>query len=145
MPSQGNSERLPGGDLFVGWGRIGRFSEFSADGKLLFDATLPPGYDSYRAYRFPWTGDPSTSPTASARRDGPDTVVDASWNGATDVASWQILAGPDPGALKPIASIAWDGLDTTVPLRTRANWVAIAAEDAGGHTVGSSAPVRVAS
>jgi hypothetical protein len=143
-PSQGNSERLPGGDLFVGWGRIGRFSEFSADGKLLFDATLPRGYDSYRAYRFPWTGAPSTSPTVAARRDGPDTVVDASWNGATDVARWQILAGPDPGALKPVASVAWNGLDTTVPVRTRASWVAIAAEDAGGHTVGSSAPVHVA-
>ena len=66
VPSQGSSERLPNGNLFVGWGRLGRFSEFGADERLLFDATLPPGYDSYRAYRFPWTGQPTTPPTASA-------------------------------------------------------------------------------
>jgi Arylsulfotransferase (ASST) len=143
VPSQGNSERLPGGDLFVGWGRLGRFSEFSPDGRLLFDATLPPGYDSYRAYRFPWTGHPTTGPTASARRDGPDTEVDANWNGATNVASWRILAGPSPGALKPVGTVAWNGLDTGARVRTNAKWVEVAAEDATGRTVGSSAPVRV--
>jgi hypothetical protein len=144
VPSQGNSERLPNGDLFVGWGRLGRFSEFSPDGRLLFDARLTPGYDSYRAFRFPWSGNPTTSPTAAAKRDGTDTIVDAIWNGATDVARWRVLAGPDPGALEPAGSVAWDGLDTKALVSTSAKWVAVAAEDAAGHTVGSSAPVRVA-
>jgi len=51
--SQGNAQALPNGDTFVGWGQLGRVSEFDPDGKLLFDATLPAGYDTYRAYRFP--------------------------------------------------------------------------------------------
>ena len=143
-PSQGNSQRLPGGDLFVGWGRLGRISEFSADGRLLFDATLPPGYDTYRAYRFPWTGQPSSSPTASARRDGLDVAVDATWNGATDIARWGVLAGAGRGTLKPAGSFAWSGLDTTAHIETRATWVAVTAEDADGRTVAGSAPVRVA-
>ena len=143
VPSQGSSERLPNGNLFVGWGRLGRFSEFGADERLLFDATLPPGYDSYRAYRFSWTGQPTTPPTASAHRDGPDIAVDASWNGATGVARWRILAGPDPGALEPVGSVAWNGLETSALAATHANWVAVAAEDRSGHTLAASAPVRV--
>ncbi|GAA3526570.1 hypothetical protein GCM10022222_06950 [Amycolatopsis ultiminotia] len=51
-PSQGNSQALPNGDTFVGWGQLGRVSEFGPDGRLRFDATLPAGYDTYRAYRF---------------------------------------------------------------------------------------------
>jgi hypothetical protein len=143
VPSQGNSQRLPDGNLFVGWGRLGRFSEFSADGKLRFDATLPPGYDSYRAYRVAWSADPTSRPTVSAHHDRPDTVVDATWNGATDVARWRIFSGPDRGALKPVDLVPWSGLDTTARVRTSADWVAVAAEDGAGHIVGRSAPVRV--
>jgi Arylsulfotransferase (ASST) len=143
-PSQGNSQRLPGGDVFVGWGRLGRLSEFSHDGRLLFDATLPPGYDSYRTYRFPWDGSPSSSPTVSARRDGPAVAVDAIWNGATDVVRWRVLAGPDGAELRPAGAFAWSGLDTTAHIQTPAAWVAVAAEDASGRTVGRSAAVRVA-
>jgi Arylsulfotransferase (ASST) len=144
-PSQGNSEQMPNGDLFVGWGRLGRYSEFGPDGKLKLDAIFPPGYDSYRAYRFPWNGHPTTRPVAAARHDGSDTTIDAFWNGATDVARWRILAGPAPGSLEPIGSIGWNGLDTTARVRTDAKWVQVAAENEAGVTVGSSAPARVTS
>jgi hypothetical protein len=144
VPSQGNSEQLPDGDLLVGWGRLGRFSEFGPNGKLLLDAVFPPGYDTYRAYRFPWTGHPSTRPAAAAHRDGPDTAIQAFWNGATDVARWRILAGPEPGALKPVASVPWNGLDTRTRIPRHAAWVAALAEDTAGHTVARSAPVQVA-
>jgi hypothetical protein len=143
-PSQGNSERMPNGDLFVGWGRLGRYSEFAPDGRLLLDAVFPPGYDTYRAYRFPWNAKPLTRPDVGARRDGPDTTVDAFWNGATGVSRWRILAGASPTSLDPVGSIQWNGLDTTARVRTDAKWVAVAAEDAAGNTVGTSAPARVA-
>jgi Arylsulfotransferase (ASST) len=55
--SQGSAQLLDNGDTFVGWGEPGRFSEFDANGRLIFDATLPKGYDSYRAYRFRWPPD----------------------------------------------------------------------------------------
>jgi hypothetical protein len=146
VPSQGNSERLSNGDLFVGWGRVGSFSELAPDGRLLLDAKLPPAYDTYRAYRFPWTGHPTTRPAVAARRDSPGrTTIDAVWNGATDVARWRILAGPQPRLLRPVAAVAWRGLGTTTTAATRAKYVAASAEDALGHTIGSSTPVRVAS
>jgi Arylsulfotransferase (ASST) len=146
VPSQGDSERLSNGDLFVGWGRLRRLSEFAPDGRLLFDARLPPGYDTYRAYCFPWTGHPTTRPAVAARRERPRrTTVDAAWNGASDVARWRILAGPGPRSLRPVATVAWKGLETAASVATRAKYVSVSAEDALGHTVGRSGPVRVAS
>jgi hypothetical protein len=53
-PSQGNAQTTRNGDLFVGWGALPYFSEFSSSGELLFDARLPDGVNSYRAYRLPW-------------------------------------------------------------------------------------------
>jgi hypothetical protein len=46
--SQGNAQALDRGHTFVGWGATGRFSEFDADGNLLFDATVPPTGASHR-------------------------------------------------------------------------------------------------
>jgi hypothetical protein len=141
-PSQGNSEMV-GRNLFVGWGRLGRYSEFAPDGKLLLDAVFPPGYDTYRAYCFPWHGDPSTQPAAAAHRDGRDTDVQAFWNGATNVARWRILIGPDRASLHPLESVPWSGLDTKVRLPDHPHWLAVAAQDAAGRTVGESAAVPV--
>ncbi len=52
--SQGNAQLLKGGGEFVGWGILPYFSEFSPSGQLLFNAELPAGVNSYRAYRLPW-------------------------------------------------------------------------------------------
>lgn len=54
VSSQGNGQTLPGGDLVVGWGAQPYVSEFSPSDKLLFNAELPSGVNSYRAYRFNW-------------------------------------------------------------------------------------------
>jgi hypothetical protein len=50
----GNAQTTPGGDLFVGWGGLPYISEFSPSGKLLFNAKLPAGVSTYRAYLLPW-------------------------------------------------------------------------------------------
>ncbi len=55
-PSQGNGQTLRDGDLFVGWGSLPFFSEFSRSGNLLFNAEFPAGVNTYRAYRLPWPG-----------------------------------------------------------------------------------------
>jgi Arylsulfotransferase (ASST) len=56
-PSQGNAELLRGGGLFVGWGSLPYFSQFSANGTLIFNAEFPAGVNTYRAYRLPWHPD----------------------------------------------------------------------------------------
>ncbi len=84
----GNVQQLPGTNVFVGWGAAGAFSEFSASGELLFDASIGNGDVSYRALRFPWVGrarrHEPTVVAAASNGDGTMTVY-ASWNGATEV------------------------------------------------------------
>ena len=52
--SQGNAQTARNGDLFVGWGALPYFSEFSPSGQLEFNAEFPAGVNTYRAYRLPW-------------------------------------------------------------------------------------------
>jgi hypothetical protein len=142
--SQGNSQTLENGDTFVGWGQVGRFSEFGGDGALLFDASVPINYDTYRAYRFSWRGHPTAPPIAAARRNGDGTTtVHAVWNGATDVVRWYVVAGARPHDLWPLASAEWNGLDTAITVTTSARYVAVVGQDAGGGLIGRSAATIV--
>ena len=50
----GSAQTTKNGDLFVSWGGLSFFSEFSPSGQLLFNAELPIGVGTYRAYRLPW-------------------------------------------------------------------------------------------
>jgi len=50
----GSAQTTKNGDLFVSWGGLSYFSEFSPSGKLLFNAELSDGGGTYRAYRLPW-------------------------------------------------------------------------------------------
>jgi hypothetical protein len=143
--SQGNSQALPWGHTFVGWGATGRFSEFSPRGELLFDAQVPAGYDDYRAYRAEWHGKPLTKPTASVTHDEDGTPrVHAIWNGATEVARWYVIGGADSRRLWPLASGAWDGLDTAIAIGGAPNYVAVVAQDARGRIIGRSEPIALA-
>ncbi|HYA44693.1 MAG TPA: arylsulfotransferase family protein [Acidimicrobiales bacterium] len=54
VPAEGNAQTTRNGDLFVGWGALPYISEFSPSGRLLFNAELPAGVSTYRAYRLPW-------------------------------------------------------------------------------------------
>ena len=54
--AEGNAQTLDNGNIFVDWGIIGRYSEFSSAGQLLLDSVMAQGYSSYRGYRFQWTG-----------------------------------------------------------------------------------------
>ena len=103
--TQGNVQVLPNGNVFVGWGSEPSYSEFGPDGKLLYDASFPSQVESYRAFRFPWKGQPEDRPAVVAEA-GPDDMVTlhVSWNGATEVDTWQVLAGGDPDKLEPAGS-----------------------------------------
>src|SRR5207244_5729082 len=114
--SQGNMQTLANGDVVIGWGGIPSVSELTPGGELLFDAHLPPGTSSYRAFRFPWSGRPLSAPSASARvlATEDQTAVFVSWNGATDVAFWRVLAGPDSGSLTPQATAPDAAFESTI-------------------------------
>ena len=133
---EGGSQDLPNGNTIVSWGSAGRVSEFTADGSLVLDATLPPRHSTYRAYRFPWDGRPLTAPTATV--DG--ATVHAVWNGATGVARWRVLAGPSPTGLKRLAEAAWNGLDTAIAMPSGAapSYVEVQALDSCNRIIDAS-------
>jgi hypothetical protein len=141
--SQGNLQSLPGGDLFMGWGSEPYFSEFNAAGTLLFDAHMRGSYQSYRSYRFAWTGAPAQPPSvavAAATKTAPTTVY-ASWNGDTRTAFWRVLAGPSAQALSAVAGAPRSGFETAIGLPARQPFVAVQALDGTGNVLATSTPV----
>jgi hypothetical protein len=139
--AEGNVEHLTNGDWFIGWGQEGFFSELDAAGKEIYTAHLPWDCYSYRAYRFPWSGQPRTRPAlaAAAEADGAWNVY-ASWNGATTVAAWQLLAGTSATALHAAATAARTGFETKLSLAAGSSdhFVAVQALDANGLVLATS-------
>ena len=72
------------------------------------------------------------------------TVAYASWNGATDVASWRVLAGPSPSSLAPVATSPRTGFETAIPLpgATAPGYAQVQALDGSGAVIGVSAAVK---
>ena len=141
--TQGNVQVLPNGNVFVGWGSEPVFSEFSRDGELLFDANFPTEVESYRAFRFPWKGQPQ-APPAIVAESGPDDDITlyVSWNGATEVATWQVLAGSSPDELKPAGSAPRKSFETAIITSTDEPYVAVQAKDSSGKVLGTSRAIQ---
>jgi Arylsulfotransferase (ASST) len=142
--SQGSVQVLPNGNVFVGWGDTPYWTEFDRAGTVVFDATFPAAKQSYRVFRFPWVGRPTELPAIAAVDDlaGGATVY-ASWNGATEVASWEVLAGPSASGLASVARAARSGFETVIPLASRPAVVAVRALGSDGRSLGESATVTV--
>jgi Arylsulfotransferase (ASST) len=141
--TQGNRQVLANGNVFMGWGQQPFFSEFTKTGKLLLSVRFPDPDESYRAYRYAWTGHPGGRPTAAARVTGRRTRVYASWNGATRVAAWRILAGPSSRKLKVVAKrVTRGGFETAKTIKSGGPIVKVQALDAKGHVIGTSRAVR---
>lgn len=139
---EGNVQELPGGDDFVGWGQPPYFTEFDSRGREVFDARFVGATDSYRAYRFDWSGTPVTLPAAAVRHQRLRTTVYTSWNGATSVASWRVLAGPAMNSLKPVVTGRKTAFETGLRLAHPYHYVSVQALDPHRHVLGSSKPIK---
>jgi Arylsulfotransferase (ASST) len=139
--SQANFQMLPNSDAFVGWGSVPYFSEFSPSGQLLFDAHLVGANESYRGYLLDWSATPTNPPAFAATPVGKSAVtVFASWNGATGVAAWNVLAGAAPGQLARVATAPRSGFETAIRASAAGQYVAVQALDGGGRVLGTSPP-----
>ncbi len=142
--SQGSVQLLERGNVFIGWGETPRVSEFDARGRLLFDALLGDQYQSYRAFRLPWRALPAEAPAIAADGAGPTRTIYASWNGATDVRAWQLLAGAREGELHAYAPVPARGFESALAPPQRSGPVfAVRALSAHGAPLGQSPAVRL--
>jgi hypothetical protein len=116
---EGSEQVLGDGNDFVGWGQQPYFTEFSASGAEIFDAHFVSPTSSYRAYRFPWSAQPPTTPAIAVRTGADGTItVYGSWNGATDVTGWRALVGDRSDALTALHTVPVHGFETGVPLQS---------------------------
>lgn len=141
--SEGSAQQLAAGNVFVGFGSTPFFSEFSASGKLVFDARLPTDDGSYRVFRFPWSATPRTRPDVVVRRTSPTRVsVYASWNGATTVARWRVFTAAGRASRTAARESLDRGFETRIDLRSAANTFAVAAVSSTGQVLATSRVVR---
>jgi Arylsulfotransferase (ASST) len=139
---EGSVEPMANGDDFIGWGGLPNITEFNSRGRPVFDARFVGQNSSYRAFRFEWRGMPVTKPSVATRTSGRTTTVYASWNGATQVARWQVLGGSSAGSLTPVTSGRKTAFETAIRLPHGESYVAVRALDSHGHVLGTSKAVE---
>ncbi|HYY02506.1 MAG TPA: arylsulfotransferase family protein [Gaiellaceae bacterium] len=135
---QGNMQRLPDGHFLVGWGHQPWYTEYSPNGRVLLDARFGGDDNSYRAYRFMWVGRPTTGPTVVVHGD----TAYVSWNGATRVARWRLLAGAAPDDVGVVRTVRKRTFETKLAIPNGARYVAVEALDANGGLLHVSATVQ---
>ncbi len=137
--TQGDLERLPDGDWWIGWGNVNESSEVSPDGTLLYAAHTPPGSQSYRSLRFAWSGRPSTLPSVALVRHGDGALrAFVSWNGASGVVRWRLAAAAERGPLHTVRTVARSGFETALLVPSYARFISVAALDARGRVLATS-------
>jgi hypothetical protein len=134
----GGTQLLPGGNVAVGWGSQPFFSEFSRSGKLLLDAIFPPPDLTGWAWVQRWVGTPFFPPSGAVRSSRGKTTVYASWNGATQVAAWRVLGGPNAKHLHAVARQRKTGFETAIPLSKSFGVYEAQALNGAGKVIGTS-------
>jgi len=133
----GSTQPLANGNTFVGWGSERYFSEYDRSGKMLFEGILPEPDQSYRAQLEQWAGTPDTKPAGAARHNGNGITVYASWNGATQVASWRVL-GVSGSSTREIAKATRSGFETPIAVPAGYTSFQVQALDGSGHVLATS-------
>jgi hypothetical protein len=150
--SQGSVQVLSNGNVFMGYGSNGAFIEYTNDGKAIWDVQFGiignSSVQSYRAYKQNWQGFPGWNPSISAAGNGTDnTTVYMSWNGATEIKQWAILASNSSSSLATAdnlwKNVTKTGFETNVTVGTNARYVRAAALNADGEVLGATGIVDV--
>lgn len=142
---RGNVQLLKSGNVFVGWSEQGYQSEFTPDGTCVMEARFSSDrYSTYRAYKFDFHGRPAEPPIVKsfvygAKDSDVSTVFYVSWNGATDIASWNFYAQVDAASPRVIVgNIPHAGFETMFIADGYMNWVSAEPLDADGNPMSMS-------
>jgi len=143
--AMGSVQVLPADHTIVEWGLTGWTSEFDANGKLIWDMSLDAPKSSYRVLRLPWSATPYWPPaiaTSRNRRTG-NFALHVSWNGATEVAYWQLLLGSSASHLRAAHIVKRTGFETTIEVGRGGGYAAARALDANGRRLATTRAVRL--
>lgn len=141
----GNTQRLPSGHTLVNWGLAGKLTEVTVAGDVA--RTIHLGGDStYRAFRLPWVGTPTTAPKLAIQTitgtEQVTTTLYMSWNGATQVERYTIYGGATAATLNAIGDQPKQGFESVYivadTLDDHCFWQ-VAAQDSTDNRLGESA------
>jgi hypothetical protein len=152
VPSQGNVQKLPNGNQFIGWGQEPYLSEFTNPGNtindpsknFIYDMQFPNENMTYRAFKNQWVGLPLYPPSVTVIPSCDDVDVYVSWNGSTETYFWQVLAGPSPFCLSVvIESTLRTGFETKIKVADQEPCYQVNALNACGLVIGTSQIVSI--
>ncbi|KAF3768615.1 hypothetical protein M406DRAFT_250688 [Cryphonectria parasitica EP155] len=105
------------GGAFIDYGFQPYAKEFNSAGEVIWSAQWGDISDgSYRSRKYVYTGTPTTLPKIAVETDGSDHTVYVSWNGATEVAEWEIVGCGTSGTTtvdKTDFETSWTGTCTS--------------------------------
>lgn len=146
--SQGSMQLLPNGGCHLGWGEHAYFSEHTADGEAVMYAKLAERASNvmiYRSNKYNWTAQPITKPAlwAFSRTGANMSTFWFSWNGATEVKTWNLYtADSSSGPWSYAGSVEKNGFETEFHVDDVSDWSYSEAVDGKGRALGRSAIVR---
>jgi len=145
--SQGNMQMLPNGGCHIGWGEHAYFSEHTADGAVVQYAQVaarPSNVMIYRSYKYEWTAQPLTKPALwTYSREGERMVSFVSWNGATEVRSWNFYTSENAsGPWTYAGNQTKTGFETEFHSPSAAEWSYAEAFDGTGRPLETSVIAR---
>ncbi len=108
----GNAQRLPNGNTMIGWGSGGTITEVTPDAEIAMQWLLNGEY-TYRVFRYPWKGFPTTAPSLALQEDNDALTLYFSWNGATEIASYRIYGGTKSHQMSLLETQEKQGFETT--------------------------------
>ncbi|KAL1301918.1 hypothetical protein AAFC00_006095 [Neodothiora populina] len=156
--SQGSMQLIPTTNnsdpkVLLGFGYVGVWTEFSADGEVLCDnrfstqASWGHGHvQSYQALKAPWLGNPTWSPKVTLD-SGANPSLFVSWNGATEVKSWKVQKSTQVGDMAEedwtdIATSIKESFETEIRYEAGdASFLRVVALDKSGNILGTSANI----
>lgn len=145
--SQGNMQMLPNGGCHIGWGEHAYFSEHTADGSAVMYAKVADRASNvmiYRSNKFNWTAQPLTKPALwTYSRTGEKMASWVSWNGATEVKSWNFYTSHRSNGPWTLAGNAEkDGFETEFHSPNMGLWSYAEALDKDGRRLETSVITR---
>ncbi len=114
-PIVGNVTEMSNGNTMISFGTAGTATEYQGQTAVFETDYADPGVFTYRTYRETWHATPAERPALAVRRTAAgQATASMSWNGATEVAMWRLMAGPSTSVLRVIGTAARSGFETSL-------------------------------
>lgn len=146
---RGNGQVLPSGGAFVCWSSQSYVTEFARDGTIIQEARFDSEHlFTYRAYKGTFVGVPTTLPalkTFVSLDDRGDVllVFYVSWNGATEVATWEFLGSDEQeGEFQLLGRVQKTSFETSFAAHSSYRYTRAVARDSEDNFLGESRMVE---